>query len=664
MEPRDARPNTGRRADPAETVAATGRATSSLSLPARIGRFEVLQLLGGGGFGVVYRARDPQLDREVAVKVLRPEALGGPEARERFLREARAAARVRHANLCPLYEAHADGPEPYLVLALLRGPTLDAWLRERGGPLPAGEAARLTRKLAVALAALHAAGIVHRDLKPANVLLDNGEPIVTDFGLARLGGDAALTQAGVVLGTPAYMAPEQAAGATHEVGPGADVYALGVVLYEMLAGRLPYHGSITEVLAQAARGEPAPPSTHQPATDRRLEAICLTALAKDPARRFPSMDAFAAALDAYLMGSDAVTVAVPSPVTHRRLPWLPIVVGSGCLGAVLLILLGVFVAMHLFWPSTEPDPIIGPNTEAPLPRELRRLDMLARVRGVHILPDGKHGLVSCSETIDDRHQGELCVWDFEQNAKRHQSTQANISRSAVHPNGERALIDEATSNTIFLVTLEGGRLSMYRPQLPAGSVSCLAFAPNGKWFVCGVEGSRSVVVAFDVTTKKEAWRGQSRLGAFAGGTDRMLITNGRWIDRVSLRKKPRHRVLREHPGEIAELLTLPDGKHFLTIDRHPRPTARRWEVDTGRPAGAIDLGHDGNVLCTAISADGTRLLTGGADHTARLHDLASEKSLAVLRGHTGPVGAVALAPDGRTALTGSHDRTARFWQLP
>lgn len=283
--------------------------------PGRLGRFELLELLGEGAFGQVYRARDPHLDREVAIKVPRSDAVGSADDRERFLREAKSAATVSHPNVCPVYEAGEDGGRMYIVMALIAGKSLAALLKERKEPLPERQAAQVARKLALALDAAHAKGVVHRDLKPANVMFDRDrkDVVVMDFGLARrtAAGDAELTGSGMILGTPAYMAPEQASGGAKAVGPAADIFSLGVVLYEMLTSRRPFRGGVGEVIGQILHVHPEPPSKVRADVDPRLEAVCLKAMAKDPAARYGSMKEMAAAL-AECLKPPAATASAPT----------------------------------------------------------------------------------------------------------------------------------------------------------------------------------------------------------------------------------------------------------------------------------------------------------------------------------------------------------------
>jgi predicted Ser/Thr protein kinase len=284
------------------------------------GRYRVVRQLGAGAMGVVYLVRDTLLDRRVALKLPRFSVQEGPEGALRFQQEARAAARLHHPNLCPVFDIGWLDGKPYLTMPFLEGRTLAEVLRE-GRHFEADEAANLVRILALALDEAHHQGIVHRDLKPSNILLTvRGEPVVLDFGLARqlTRHDPILTGSGVVLGTPAYMAPEQVRGDNAAVGPAADVYGLGVVLYELLTGHRPFAAkSAAELFAQILYLPPTPVTVHRPDLDTALTAACHRALAKDIGERFPNMRAFSAALADFLRDRPARIVSAGTASAHR-----------------------------------------------------------------------------------------------------------------------------------------------------------------------------------------------------------------------------------------------------------------------------------------------------------------------------------------------------------
>jgi WD40 repeat protein/serine/threonine protein kinase len=346
---------------------------SAAAAPSVIAGYEILGELGRGGMGVVYRARQVRLDREVALKMVLAGGHADDTDRQRFQAEAEAVARLQHPNIVQVYEVGEHGGVPFFSLEYCSAGSLDRQLA--GNPMPPQAGAALVQTLADAVQYAHERGVVHRDLKPANVLLAGSRdapnrtdgtdgtnesypshrshpshsvvPKITDFGLAkRLDQDSAKTRSGAIVGTPSYMAPEQAGGRTRDVGPAADVYALGAILYECLTGRPPFKAATpVDTVLQVLSDEPVPPSRLQPGTPRDLETICLKCLQKEPARRYASARALAEDLHRFL--ADEPILARPVSQWERIVKWahrrpavaalLAMVVGVSALGLGLVL---------------------------------------------------------------------------------------------------------------------------------------------------------------------------------------------------------------------------------------------------------------------------------------------------------------------------------------
>jgi tetratricopeptide (TPR) repeat protein/tRNA A-37 threonylcarbamoyl transferase component Bud32 len=313
----------------------------------RIPGYEVEALLGRGGMGVVYKARQLRLNRFVALKMLIAGAYAGPKERARFQREAEAVAGLHHANIVQVYDTGDHGGCPYYTMELLEGGSLAQALAST--PRPARQAAALLSKLAEAMQMAHQGGIVHRDLKPANILFTaDGTPKIADFGLARhFDGASALTLSGARIGTPSYMAPEQVIGKAGAIGPATDIYALGALLYEILTGRPPFRGeSASETERQLIAAEPVPPARLNPKVPRDLETICLKCLHKDPKRRYA---------DAGALAEDVRRFLEERPIRARRTSalehawrWCRRNPAGAALALTVLILVGLSVGAALW----------------------------------------------------------------------------------------------------------------------------------------------------------------------------------------------------------------------------------------------------------------------------------------------------------------------------
>jgi WD40 repeat protein/tetratricopeptide (TPR) repeat protein len=399
--------------------------------------------------GVVFLAEDKQLQRQVALKIPQVAIEPNPTFRQRFLTEARAAATFRHANICPVYDVGEIDGMPYLTMAYIEGVTLYDHVKATG-PLSAREATALVRKLALPLAEAHRHGIIHRDLKPSNVMLDkkNGEPVLMDFGLARREGraQAHLTSHGNILGTPAYMAPEQAEGNITAIGPATDVYGLGAILYELLAGRPPFLGSTAKVFSQILNSPPQALTQLRPDLDPALETVCLKALAKDPAQRFATMAEFAAALSPW---SDGTQPSLSGSKRRRRRRAL-----VALAAAAILLLLGSVIYLNTNHGTVEirlSDP--AAQVELKIDGEDLRLvhnGEIIRLRvGDHRLETVSKDYESVGESVTIKRGGK------------------EIFRVALKPKADsRAGVAPAALQDKVSALLKGGRESLARGQLP------------------------------------------------------------------------------------------------------------------------------------------------------------------------------------------------------
>jgi hypothetical protein len=660
----------------------------------RVAGYEILGELGRGGMGVVYKARQLGLNRLVALKMI----LAGGHAcegdRARFRREAEAVARLQHPNIVQIHAVGEHDGLPYFALEYLVGGNLAQRLDHK--PQPARLAAQTVSQLARAIDLAHRQGIVHRDLKPGNVLLTaEGTPKITDFGLAKhLDAETALTQSNAILGTPSYMAPEQAGGNPRAVGPAADVYALGAILYEMLTGRPPFLAETPlDTVLQVVGEEPVPPSRLSPKMSHDLEAVCLKCLEKQPRRRYLSAAALADDLDRFLEGKP--TTAVTAGV-RRDLP--PVVWSLAAVGVWLLTIpflvgqvlfagdrVNVFVLLVVIG--------LAVRASAWLLAKRRRaaIDTLKghrrKVFGLAFSPDGKR-LASASG------DGTVRVWDLAGN-----ETWATLTghRGAVYavafsPDGQTI----ASAGADRCVRLWGSATGKSRPVVlkERRAVFALAFSSDGRTIASG--GADGSVSVWDVASgqMRATCKRTGRPGAVLALTfspDGNLLASAHRHGTVTLwdlEKGEERAVLRQGRrylilfGERAAAVAFsPDGRLLATgrtefADR----AVLLWNAITGQRVGALKddpgwyhtltdllllrfMRRSNQMLPTyalAFGPDG-KLLAAARGKAVKVWEVARGELRHTFTGHRRPALAVAFAPDGQTVASGSGDKTVRLW---
>jgi WD40 repeat protein len=610
--------------------------------------YEILGELGRGGMGVVYKATQTRLKRVVALKMILAGAHAGPDQLARFRTEAEAVARLQHPNIVQVHEIGEHQGKPFLSLEFCPGGSLEKKLA--GTPLQPRETAALVQTLARAMDAAHQKGVVHRDLKPANVLLaEGGTPKVTDFGLAKLLGEAGHTQSGAVVGTPSYMAPEQAGG-RGAVGPAADVYALGAILYECLTGRPPFKAATPmDTLLQVVGEEPVPVRQLNPAVPRDLETVCHKCLQKEPARRYAS--ALELADDLRRFGAGEPVRARPVGRLGRAWRWCR----RNPMPAGLLALVGVLLAA-------------GTAISALFALDAAEKARLARTKAEEAEKLAKEWAAALvTVTTEKGHvQEQLERAEFAAYSFRLFEAQVEIDFGRLAEAQEilrlcepkfqgweydylmhliqRRLRTGAKKNAQEALTLQGDR-------------GAVCFSPDGRRIA---SGSIDGVKVWDAATGKEVLcvKGHTRPATsvcFSPGGRR--LASGSWDKTVRVWDAATGReilTLKEHTDRVISVCFSPDGKRLASASKNG--PVRVWDARTGRELE----GHAGAATSVCFSPDGTRLASAETNAVS-VWDAATGRNVLSLQGHTDTVTSVCFSPDGKCLASASEDGTVRVW---
>jgi WD40 repeat protein/serine/threonine protein kinase len=717
------------RAQGATILADAETGASGASEDRRFGRFEILQTLGQGGFGIVFLAWDPTLRRQVALKVPQPETLMTPEARKRFQREAHAAAGLDHPNIVPVYETGSVGSVTYIAAAYCPGPTLADWLARQVQPLPVRDAARLVATLAHAVEHAHERGVLHRDLKPSNILLkhaaaddlahgnneplDAFEPRITDFSLAKIAdGLGPETKSGVPFGSPPYMAPEQAEGKLKLIGPPTDVYGLGCILYELLAGSPPFRGEgQLDTLRQVIADVPIPLRRVRKDTPVELEAIVLNCLEKNPARRFSTARDLADDLDRFIAGEP--TRARP-PGRWKRLSRRAKRHPAALAVSLIAIAFTGALASVGYWYETR---LNKSTTAVRKQQDEDRMNVLG-ARGARYVADVRQAAAYISKfqprnAIDllmrqrpKPGEDDLREFSWHHLLRRYHTERRTLSghRGDVYyvgfsPRGD-LLASAGKDGTVRLWnTMTWKQVRTIQASLT--EVNVAAFSPDGStlatvdddgklklWEIATgqfqfgkvVHTGDAVMAQFTPDGKSITTAGRTdgfariwdrsngaMLGNFAA-KGAILSMDGSIMAalseaRVNLWNVKNRTLIGSFAGgpRIAGGAFSHDGTKIVTADEALR-VVRLWDVATRRMIHEFK-GHTEGAMTAVFSADDQTIISAGDDYTIRFWDVAARRPRGVHTGHTARIWNLAPSPDGQKIASASRDGTVKLWDL-
>ena len=668
------------------------------------GEYELLQEIARGGMGVVYKARQSRLNRLVALKMILSGQLASEDDVQRFYIEAEAAASLEHPGIVPIFEIGEHEGQHFFSMGFIDGAGLDVQVKE--GPMAPREAAALTQQVCEAIAYAHSQNVIHRDLKPANVLIDGtGQAKVTDFGLAKkTDGDSDLTGTGQILGTPGYMPPEQASGETDTIGPAADIYSLGAILYALLTGRPPFQSAnVMDTLLAVLEQEPVAPRQLNPALDQDLETICLKCLQKDAGRRYGTTDEVVAELGRYLNGEPIH--ARPISKLERGWRWCkrkPALAGLGALAAVMLLTFGIggpLVAMQQSALRTEADEerqlAETAQEESEKQTQLaeearletrRRMAHANVINGTQLVAEGNlAGALSwftealrLDEGIPEReqvHRQRLARVLAACPKPKHVWIQKTprLFRAGFSPDYQKVFTVHL-NGTIQLWDLKTGE-SIGEPIENDGAVLDVAFDKTGDLLATAVlypgQQEFSITRIWDLSTRKrltERYRQEygTEQVAFHPHKKQLMTASGFgnvviWDTEtgkpvIETIEHPRERP--SDPFDIQRNEFSPDGSLLLTASTDS--TVRLWDTSSGLQTSR-PLFHADRVNQAHFSPDGKRVATASNDNTARLWDVETGLPITPPLQHAGDVLQVVFSADGRRVATISENQDARVW---
>ncbi len=677
------------------------------------GDYELLEEIAHGGMGIVFKARQISLNRLVALKLISAGALATTELVKRFKAEAEAAASLAHPNIVPIYEVGEHQGQQYFSMGLIEGPNLrEALARTAEGKGRKGEkertetdtarksplhlfspapfldprqAAKLVSTIARAVHYAHQRGVLHRDLKPSNILLDvQGMPHLTDFGLAKLvEKESTLTHTHAVLGTPAYMSPEQARGETKDVTTAADVYGLGAVLYETLTGSPPFGGGTSlETIRQVLDQEPRRPSIFNPAVDRDLETICLKCLEKEPGRRYGSAEALADDLDRWQRSEPIAARRVSNYERIRK--WMRRRPAIAALAASLAVAFVAGIAGVTFeWRRAEHERNRAEGNASALRENLYAADMgLAfqalesdrAQRARELLAEWRP-----KSQVDPDLRG--FEWRYLYGLTRPAEefvfkATPDVWGSALSAD-DRFLATGSTDGHIDVWDVEQRRLATAF-KTPPGFIYSVAFSPDSQTLAStlasSVADANGLIYLWDLRTftLKRTLRGHAGMTtgvAFSPDSKLLVSTSGGSYnkDKVGqiflwdLNSGTKRSELVGHNCSMGCVAAFsPNGKLLATP--HGDGLIRIWDLQTERIVQTLE-GHRGLVFAVKFSPDGTQLASGGLDGSVRLWQFGDRPTGEIVGRHNGPVYSVAFSPDGKRLVSGGRDSTARLWVL-